>query len=73
MTKAEKAAIVNEAIKRSNLAVSKGAAAELLEDGTIMYSTRYPRHPESKRRETLRGILTLLHGQDARAILAAIK
>lgn len=73
MTKAEKAQMINKAITRSNWAISVEAKAEITEDGRIQYSmiTR-PIRPY-RIRVSFRKIMSLLQGQDIRAIIAATK
>jgi hypothetical protein len=69
MTKAAKAQMINEAISRSEYAQSKQAAAVILPDGCIEYQMSNGRY---MMRVSFAEILNTLHGQDMRAIYAAM-
>ena len=66
-TKVEKVSQINEAISRSETAVSKGAKAELLPNGKIQYSLLgKSSFGDYKMKATLNDILNLLNGDDVR-------
>lgn len=71
MTTAQKVQMINEALVRSGAAVKESAKAEIIK-GKVFYSKeRVNATCTTKVRLTLREILWMTNGQDARAILSA--
>ena len=69
-TKEEKVRDINQAIRRSSVALTLKAKAEILKDGRVQYSeeatTRSGRKYRAK--STFRRILGFLRGEDMRAL-----
>jgi len=70
ISKENKVKLINEAIGCSEVAIGKGALAELLEDGTIQYSilTKTRSGRDYRVRVNFADILILLHGEDMRRL-----
>lgn len=68
--KAEKVRDINQAIRRSSVAMTLKARAEILKDGRVQYSTEATTRTGRKYRAkaTFRFILGLLKGEDMRAL-----
>jgi len=69
MTKAEKVKIINQALRKSSVAVKKGARAEILKDGRIEYTMLgKSAMGEYRMKVPFSKVLGLMHGEDMRRI-----